>query len=678
MRVSSAATILQAAACIFFLYSPASAENAEAGPSVEQIVVFGRALKLIGEAEAGSQGVVGYSDFESRPLSRVGELVEVIPGVVATQHSGTGKANQYFLRGFNLDHGTDFAGFIDGVPINMRSHGHGQGYLDLNFIIPEIVERIEYRKGPYYADIGDFTSAGTASFKTYDRMSQGIAEATIGDAGYRRGLAAGSFDAGAGSLLLAGEAVFSDSPFVLDEDLKKFNGFAKYSTDRWRLSASAYKASWNSTDQVPQRAIDSGFISRLGYIDPDLGGETERIALNGEADLGGLSLSVYAIYYNFSLFSDFTYFLEDPVNGDEIEQMDRRLVFGGSAAKPFRFDIVGKPATLTIGGDWRYDDIFKVGLFHTAARNRFGTVRDDSVGEFSLAGYGELSIALTNRLRASAGLRADYYRYDVNSQMTLNSGSGDDAILAPKAGLAWRVRDTLEFYANYGEGFHSNDARGATTRLDPATLDPASPVDLLVRSRGAELGARFERGRFNAALVGFWLDLDSELVFVGDAGTTEPTAASRRFGVEFNAFWRPVDRIALDASAAYTDPRFRDVPSTEDRIPQAVGSVIAVGATIEPFNNLTTTIRLRHFGKAPLIEDGSVFSEPTSVVNLGAYYTLARIRLGLDVLNLFSSKDADITYFYESQLPGEPAPVDDVHLHPVEPRQIRGSLRVAL
>ena len=333
---------------------------------MDEIVVFGREINLIGTAKSGSEGVVGYADFDDRPLSRVGELVEVIPGLIATQHSGSGKANQYFLRGFNLDHGTDFAAYFDGAPINFRTHGHGQGYLDLNFIIPELVERIEFRKGPYYADVGDFTAAATAAFESYDALPENIAQATIGEFGYRRGLVAASFNAGGGNLTLAGETVFYESPFVLDEDLEKYNLFVKYSRQSgaadWHLSLSAYDSEWRSTDQIPQRAIENNQVSapltraqrrsdatgpttisatrqhliastvqvsRLGFIDPDLGGDTTRIALNGGLNIGNWSANAYALYYDFSLFSNFTYFANDPVNGDEFEQRDERVTFRG-------------------------------------------------------------------------------------------------------------------------------------------------------------------------------------------------------------------------------------------------------------------------------------------------------------------------------------------------------------
>jgi len=647
----------------------------------EELYIFGRAIDLIGSARSGSEGIVGYRDFERRPLLRVGELVEVIPGLVATQHSGTGKANQYFLRGFNLDHGTDFAASIDGAPINFRTHGHGQGYLDLNFIIPELTEQIAFRKGPYTADVGDFSAAGSADFKTYDALPQSILQANVGEFGFRRGLAAASVEAAGGSLLVAGEAVFNDSPFVLDENLEKYNAFLKYArrggVADWSAALSFYDSQWTSTDQIPLRAIESGAVSRLGFIDPDLGGETTRAAFTGEASIGRLDLSAYALYYDFALFSNFTYFANDPVNGDEFEQRDERVTAGGAAVYAQPFDLGGRALTLRAGGDLRYDDIFNLGLFNTVGRERIGTVRDDAVSELSLGAFLDAEIALTDRLRASAGVRGDVYRYDVASSIDVNSGDGSDAIFTPKAGLAWRIADPVELYANYGQGFHSNDVRGAAIAVDPVTGEPVDPVDVLVRAEGAEIGARVETGALNASLVGFWLELDSELVFVGDAGTTEPNAGSRRFGVEFNAFWRPVSWLALDASAAFTDARFAGAPPGEARIPQAVENVFGAGAVVEASEALTATLRLRRFGEAPLIEDGSVFSEPTTVVNLGLYYELGPALLSLDVLNLFDSRDADITYFFESRLPGEPAPVEDIHLHPVEPRQVRGGIRLA-
>ncbi|WP_267389774.1 TonB-dependent receptor [Sphingomonas sp. GC_Shp_3] len=645
------------------------------------IVVYGRALPQIGTAKSGSEGTVGYEDFANRPVSRVGELAENVPGLIATQHSGTGKANQYFLRGFNLDHGTDLAGYADGVPINMRSHGHGQGYLDLNFLIPELVERIDYAKGPYSAEAGDFSAAGTVRFKTTDALPHPIAEATVGSYGYARALAAGSRAVGDGTLLLGLDGTASNGPWVLDENLRKINALAKYSrgTDAsgWSMKVSGYHATWNSTDQVPLRSIESGAISRYGYIDPDLGGRTTRLDLTGEWHDGGTRGSAYATYYDFGLTSNFTYFLNDPVNGDQFQQADRRGIFGGSLRHAFNeTKLLGLPATVTVGVDLRYDLIGKVGLYTSTAGVRTGTVRQDRVDEASGNIWAEVETKLTPSLRLTLGANAALYGYDVRSSLGANSGSGSDALLAPKAALAWRVASQLELYANYGESYHSNDARGATTTIDPATGAATDPVQLLVRARGQEIGARIETGAISVTLVAYHLTLGSELVFVGDAGITEPNAASRRYGTEATLFWRVAPTLVLDAQGALTNARFRGVASGESRIPNSVANVLSGGATWTPVPALSLTARLRHFGAAPLVEDNSARSNPTTLVNAGGYFTIGHVRLGLDLLNVFNSRDADITYYYASRLPGEPSEgVEDYHLHPVEPRQVRASLR---
>jgi outer membrane receptor protein involved in Fe transport len=674
-------------AATFGPISPVEAQIATADadrPADGDIIVYGRALPQIGTATSGSQGVIGYKDFEDKPLSRVGELVENVPGVIATQHSGTGKANQYFLRGFNLDHGTDFAGFVDGVPVNLRTHGHGQGYLDLNFLIPELVERIDYRKGPYFADVGDFSAAGTVSFTTADRLDRPIAEATIGNYGYYRALAAGSAAVGDGDLLVALDGTRSNGPWDLDEDLRKVNGLVKLSQGTgdhgWSLGLTGYHARWNATDQVPERAIDSGLIGRWGNIDPALGGRTTRIGLTGNAHLGATEINLYGVYYRFGLTSNFTYFLNDPVNGDEFQQRDRRGQFGGSIRHSLPASIGGMPVTFTAGGEARWDQIGRIGLYRAIAGTTTGTVRQDKVDEVSGAVYGEGTASLTDRLRLTLGLRGDLYGYDVTAQtLAANSGKGSDAILSPKAALAWRAADHLEFYANYGESFHSNDVRGASIRFDPASGDPVDRVPVLVKARGYELGARAEFARFTASLVAYRLSLGSELVFVGDGGSTEPNDATRRYGAEATLFWRPTGWLTLDASGAVTHARFHGVAAGEDRIPNSVDKVVSAGAAVDVGRGFTASLRLRHFGAAPLVADDSERSQPTTLVNLGTYYTAGRVKIGVDMLNLFDSRDADISYFYASRLAGEPAGgVEDRHIHPVEPRQLRISLRYAL
>lgn len=658
---------------------PAEAQANEE-EAASEIIVFGRATEMIGIAATASEGVVGYSDLEDRPISRPGEVLEVIPGLVATQHSGSGKANQYFLRGFNLDHGTDFAAFVDGTPVNFRTHGHGQGYLDLNFIIPEITAEVQFQKGPYFSDVGDFAVAGSSRLETYDVLPHNIAQVTVGENGYRRGLVAASINSAGNDTLLALETVRYDNAFVLDEDAEKFNLFLKHANRvgpaDWSLSLSAYDASWNSTDQVPQRAVTSGLIPRLGFIDPDLGGETTRVALAGDLETSSWSANAYAIYYDFSLFSNFTYFANDPVNGDEFEQQDERFTLGGTLQYRDAITWGDIDAELLFGTDLRHDEIFNIGLFQTDARARLATVRDDVVSETSIGAYAQAELQMTDRLRANVGLRYDVYFYDIDASIDANSGSGSDAIFTPSLALAWQAADQFELYASYGHGFHSNDARGAAISLDPATLEPTDPVDLLVRAKGGEIGARFESGNFNASVSAFYLELDSELVFVGDAGTTEPNNGSERYGIEANAFWRPADWISFDASAAYTRARFNGTAPREARIPQSVGTVIGAGVNVRPTDDLVGSLRLRHFGSAPLIEDGSVFSDATTVINLGLYQEFGPLRAGIDILNLLDADEPDISYFFASQLAGEAGPVDDIHEHPIEPRQVRVTLGV--
>jgi len=311
---------------------------------LEELIVYARAQEMMGVAESASEGIVGYGDITLPPIMRVGELVEAVPGMVATQHSGTGKANQYFLRGFNLDHGTDFSAFANGVPINMRTHGHGQGYLDLNFLITELVATTSYRKGPYSALVGDFSSAGSVNFDFYDRLEESLIQATIGEFGYYRGLIAGSIDAGDGTFTGALDYSAYDGPWELEEDLEATKFYAAYSghlgDNETRFSASGYSSEWTSTDQIPRRAVIAGDLDPRGYIDPDLGGRTDRYELTGSVSNDDWHLTAYVVDYDFGLLSNFTYFLGNPIEGDQFEQVDRRTIYGT------RIDAEHKPQDL--------------------------------------------------------------------------------------------------------------------------------------------------------------------------------------------------------------------------------------------------------------------------------------------------------------------------------------------
>lgn len=642
---------------------------------VEELIVYGRAQEIIGTADQASEGIVAFDDIRLPPMLRVGELAEAVPGMVATQHSGTGKANQYFLRGFNLDHGTDFSAFVDGVPINMRTHGHGQGYLDLNFIIPELVEVTTYHKGPYSANAGDFSSAGSVQFDLYDSLEESFVNVAAGAYGFYRGIAAASTDVGEGTATFAYDYTAYDGPWNLDEDLSQSRFYANYAGSVGKANAKVsllgYMGDWNSSDQVPLRAIEAGLIDDRGNIDPFLGGDTDRFSLTGELTTETWKAVAYAIDYDFSLFSNFTYLLDDPVNGDQFEQIDKRRVYG------MRIDgtRVG-PVTLNWGGDIRYDDIDEVGLYRTVERERISTVRTDTVDQLSASAYGELQFRPIENLRASVGVRADYFDWDVDALRQENSGSDNDSQLSPKLNLAYRLNDSTELYANWGRGFHSNDVRGTTIAVDPGTGEPADTVDPLVQSDGAELGLRYEQeSRFNATLTAFWIDLDSELLFVGDAGGTEVNGASERNGVEFTTFVQATEWLAVNFSYTYTDSEFEDDDGSGKEIPGAIESSATLGLTGAWDNGLFISARARYLGEAPLIEDDSVRAPSSTLVNIGGGFRFERVGLRLDIFNLFDSNDYDIAYFYASRLPGEPEEgVEDIHFRPLEPRTIRASV----
>jgi hypothetical protein len=651
--------------------------------NLEPVEVEGRGSDLLGIAGSASQGQVGAPEFEYRPLSRAGELVEVIPGTLATQHSGSGKANQFFLRGFNLDHGTDFSVHVDGVPMNLPSHAHGQGYLDLNSIIPELVDNVEFGKGPYYAEAGDFSSAGYARMHSVHRLPQGFIKLTGGEYNHYRVVAADSGAVGPGELLYAGEVNFYDGPWQKPERLGKYNGLVRYTIDRadWGGSVigKAYHGNWDATNQIARRAVERGLISRFGSLDTSDGGTSSRYSLSGNlwSQTGSQrnEVNLYAVYYDLDLFSNFTYFLENPDHGDQIEQRERRFIVGGNGERTWYADWFGRDVTNTLGLQLRHDAIPDLQLNHSQRRRLLNRVRRDEVEETSIGVYLKNETRWRKKFRTLVGLRSDFFGFEVQSRsLSINSGDRSATQLSPKLSFILGPWHDTEFFLNLGYGYHSNDARGATISRDPVTGRSAHRVDPLVASRGGEIGLR-SRGlsSLDTTLALWWMELDSELVFVGDAGATEPSGKSERYGVEWTNLYRPVDWLTLDADFAFTAARFSDAPATKNDVPNSVGRVISAGATVELPSGLFAALRLRHFGQVPLTEDGGVKAGSTSLVNLAAGYQRKNLRVEMAVFNLFDSKDKDIAYSYDSRLRSEPrgASVPDIHFHPVEPRAVR-------
>ncbi len=672
---------------------PPATPPAAGATRLAPVVVHGRDDSLVGVAESASQGTVGADQIEARPLYRPGEILETVPGLIVTQHSGDGKANQYFLRGFNLDHGTDFATSIDGVPINLPSHGHGQGYTDLNFVIPELVKRIDYKKGVYYADEGDFSSAGAADIEYVDTLPSRIAQVEAGMYGYYRGLGAGSQPIREGNLLYALELLHDDGPWKQPDRFKKINGVLRYSLgdDAFggSATASAYAGEWDSTDQIAQRALAEPDFGRFDSLDDSDGGNSQKYMLYGEwhrRDDDSASRAVlYGFYQTLDLWSNFTYQLDSP-QGDQFKQYDRRWVGGGSARHTWYGALCDFEMENSVGLQLRSDSI-RNGLQQTVNRHVTdkvdwdgnlipGTTRRDDIWELSLAPYAENRIQWLEKLRSIVGVRFDYFHFDVNADSPGGSGVEDAVKASPKASVILGPWWDSELYLSGGMGYHSNDARGVTASVDPA--------DPLVRTYGAEVGVRssYLKG-LHSTIAFWWLDIDSELLFVGDAGTTEATRPSRRYGLELANYYSPTEWLTFDADYSLSHARFRDSKPEGNHIPGSVENVIAAGVSVHdlpPLPGFSGELRVRYFGPRALTEDDSVRSNDSILLNARVAYQITHTwGVSLEVFNLLDRKDSEIDYYYASRLPGEPAGPDDggyndIHFHPVSPVSVRGAL----
>ncbi len=658
----------------------AAASQADSGR--QQVEITAHYQNGVGTSDAASQGTVRGERLADLPLLRPGEVLETVPGLVVTQHSGDGKANQYFLRGYNLDHGTDFATFVEGVPVNMPTNAHGQGYTDLNFLVPELVEKIDYRKGPAFAEDGDFSSAGSARIKYVDSLPRGILNLTAGDNGYRRMALAGS-----ASLPTAGPRVLGaleierdNGPWTTPEGVRKYNGVLRASdgTDAngWSADALAYTNHWTSTDQVPLELIESGRLGRFSTLDPTDGGNSVRDIVTGEwhahGEHGYSSVSAYAEHYKLKLWSNFTYFEADPVRGDQFEQQESRNTVGGQARHGWQHALSGNDSTTEAGFQVRHDHI-DVGLFDSRSRVPFATVGNDRVSETEAGAYVQNTTAWLPWLRTLLGVRADHVDMNVRALQTpADSGHVSANKLSPKASLVFGPWARTEFFANAGRGFHSNDARGVA-----GTVRSPDPVPALVASKGEELGLRTEIIPGLETSLAFWrLDSDSELVYTADQGGTEPKGASKRHGIELNNHLVLDRRLLIDADMAWTHARYADANAnggTGSYIGNAVSRVGLFGVTVHELGPWSAGFVTRFIGAYPLSRDGALTTPSAIVSNLLLKRTITPdVTLQLDVLNLFDRKFYDIAYQQDYRV-SPTAAVDPggVTVHPGEPREFR-------
>jgi len=670
---------------------------------------------------AASEKTVDGADVNARPFSRPAEALEVVPGLIITQHSGEGKANQYFLRGFNLDHGTDLAISVDDMPVNMRTHAHGQGYADLNFLIPELIGSVNLRKGPYYADEGDFSSVGSVHVSLLDSVSHTMASITSGSFGYNRLFGVTSAKLGAGTLLVAAEAQSYNGPWDDPDKLRKLNGVVRYSQgsadDGFSLTAMAYGNRWNSTDQIPLRAVTSGQIGLYGALDPSDGGNSDRFSLSGRwansDDSGSSKANFYVIKSSLNLWNNFTYYLSDPVNGDQFHQHDDRVLGGFSASHTFNSQLAGLPMETEVGVQTRYDDI-RLDLNYTVQRQFLSPIRSDAVQEGSVGVFVQNTLHWNDWLRTTVGWRGDYYDTSVLSYYTpANSGTANATMGSPKFGVVFGPFAKTELFVNAGEGFHSNDARGVTIKESPLDGSALEASPFLVKTKGAEVGVRSRLvPGLTSSITLFMLNSASEILFSGDAGDTEASRPSHRVGIEWTNDYRVFSWLSLEGDIAVTHARFTGDDSEQaaiyaslagypasqignapgNFIPGAPDMIASAGVQLGEKTGWFGALRYRYFGPRPLTEDGAFVSPATGLLNGQVGYRFDNgWRIQLDGFNLLNSRSDQITYAYGSLLktdslyamcfPASGAPtaptavcqtgVMDRVLHPVEPLALR-------
>jgi outer membrane receptor protein involved in Fe transport len=672
----------------------AQANEAAEGTQLSAVVVTTDKSTSIGRAYSASEGFVTAEQLENRPLLRPAEVLETVPGLTVTQHSGDGKANQYFLRGFNLDHGSDFATSVLGVPVNMATHAHGQGYMDLNFLIPELVGGLRYHKGVYAAEDGDFGSAGSARIDYRRSLAAPYLDLTVDEHGYRRALAAGSREWNGLQWLGALELAGNDGPWEQPENLHKANAVLRASSgtadNGYSLALLGYRGTWTATEHVPERAIDSGEIGRFGSLLPNDGGETHRVSLSGDwastNDAGAWRANAWVVDYALNLFSSPSGFINGP-QGDQHEQADDRTLFGGQLERRWFLGDAWRDTELALGTQLRHDRIHSIGLYDTVDRRRTHTVREDSVRQTSTALYLQAETEWLAGLRSTAGLRYDHVQVkvdptggDLNQD---NGGSVSDNQLSPKLGLAWRALPALEFYANWGRGFHSNDARGATTRINPLDGLAMDPVPLIVTATGSEIGLRAAPLPKWESTLSFWrTKMESELVFVGDEGVTEPRGSSHRHGVEWTNHFTPWANVLIDADVAVSKARFDQPVGGGRQVPNAIPVSASLAATYDDGVRWFGGARLRYTGSYDLEETGREKSSAFLTANAKVGYRLNREwQLSLDVLNLFDRKANDIEYWggacSATDGPGcnGGEGIDGRLVHPLEPRTVRLQVR---
>ena len=667
-----------------------------------------------------SSKLIREFDLNIRPIQTAQDMLQLAPGLIVTQHAGGGKAEQIFLRGFDADHGTDVAISTDGIPVNMVSHGHGQGYADLHYVIPELVESIDLFKGPYFARHGNFSTAGSIMFRTKDYIDENTVKIEGGEFNTQK--VTGLFQVpGSGeyqSAYFGAQFYNTDGPVESEQNFQRSNLFGKFhtrlnETNELTFSVNSFSSAWDASGQIPQRAVDNGLITRFGTIDDLEGGQTGRQNLSltytvRDENNSQFFIQPYFSRYNFKLFSNFTFFLDDQENGDMIEQTDDRTLLGLNTEYQFQQSIRSMQSTTTFGGGFRSDDI-AVSLWHSPNRRRLTQRVDSGIIERSLFLWVQEELVVNSKLRLQLGLRGDYFTFNVEDHLdTLSdasitlphaSGYAQQAMLNPKFNLVYSPLHSTDIFLNFGTGFHSNDARDVVIeqtlsdlervfsrqglndaqineRLAQLNFDPAhSGIRTLPRAIGAEIGTRHQFwNRISIGIAGWWLELGEELVFVGDAGETEISGKSRRIGIDFEGRAQLLSWLWVDTDVNLSSGKFVDEPSDVNEIPLAPRMTSTGGLTAAHPSGFGANLRYRHVGDRPANEDSSVTAEGHTLVNIGFSYTLGPFKYFATVENLFDVDWNEAQFDTESRLVDETSPVSEIHFTPGSPRNMQAGI----
>lgn len=628
------------------------------------------------QQKVNALSVVADIDLVTDPVNSSQEILRVVPGLFIGQHAGGGKAEQIFLRGFDIDHGTDLNLSVDGMPVNMVSHAHGQGYSDLHFIIPETVDKVDFGKGSYYADKGNFTTAGYVAFKTKENLETSNIGIEAGQFNTFRML--GMFnvlDQNKNKAYFATEYISTDGPYDSPQNFRRFNAMGKYTSflndnSKLSLSASHFNSTWDASGQIPQRAVDAGLIGRFGAIDDTEGGTTRRTNINLHYnkyinDNTILKANTFYTNYQFELYSNFTFFLEDPDNGDQIKQKENRNIFGLNVELNKK---LGANISLDAGLGFRNDVIEDNELSHTLNRkSTLNTIQLGDVDETNFYGFLNAEFDF-GKLTINPAVRIDHFKFIYNDLLsdTYRTLSENKTRISPKLNFIYAQNEDLQFYLKTGMGFHSNDTRVVVAQ---------NGKEILPVSYGADLGTIWKpipRLFINGAL--WYLFLEQEFVYVGDAGIVEPSGKTRRMGADLGVRYQLTDWLFLDSDITYTYARSTEEPEGEDYIPLAPDFTYTGGLSTKFDSGFSAGLQLRHLANRPANEDNSIVAKGYTVTDINLNYEWKNILFGITVENLFDTEWNETQFATESRLQDEQTPVEEIHFTPGMPFFLKGRI----